>query len=316
MKKHFLYLALMAGMTLGFTACSGDDDNEAKAPELPTTKPLALAKQAVELEFTADLTAPFEKIILTETGKALLSRRELAVTDTRATASDDYFIGTYKVNGNVYTVYDNVGNVYCTLNITPNAAGTATDVTIKIGDEEEVVAKADAEEKNEESMTNTLCRDWTIVYTDLQYEADFAAVGKIFGLDKDYAPNSLNDVLRYAKTQADIDEELEEGMAITDVIFTRSGSFILLFENGKCFVGGWQWDQKVGYITYKWENEDMKTIFENENDYGDATAVFSTGTLKKVTYYTLTLKSDNITNKKNGKDEKYKVSITFFLREK
>ena len=216
----------------------------------------------------------------------------------------------------MYTVYDNVGNVYCTLNITPNAAGTATDVTIKIGDEEEVVAKADAEEKNEESMTNTLCRDWTIVYTDLQYEADFAAVGKIFGLDKDYAPNSLNDVLRYAKTQADIDEELEEGMAITDVIFTRSGSFILLFENGKCFVGGWQWDQKVGYITYKWENEDMKTIFENENDYGDATAVFGTETLKKVTYYTLTLKSDNITNKKNGKDEKYKVSITFFLREK
>ena len=119
--------------------------------------------------------------------------------------------------------------------------------------------------------------------------------------------SSFNAIFEYAKSKApNLEAKLPEDMAITDVMFTQAGSFIILFKNGKIFVGNWNWkNEKTGELGYKWDGG------EQIYNYESGKATFDVQTYKKVSYYTLTLSAD-VTD--GGKD--YSIKIAFNLQEK
>ena len=302
MKKYYFYLATACMLAL-FTACQKDDN---KTPEAPQVKTLELQDKALNLSFS-DANSPYSEVVLTETGKAVLTKNSAnEAPSTRATVYvPDYIYGTYTVTGNVYTIYDNKGMFVCHLQVNyTNDVITSTTIYLNSEINEGVTYAIQSMGKVSDSdLTQDLCRDWEIVHTHITLDGAVKA-SKVFD-----APDasSFNAIFEYAKSKApNLEAKLPEDMAITDVMFTQAGSFIILFKNGKIFVGNWNWkNEKTGELGYKWDGG------EQIYNYESGKATFDVQTYKKVSYYTLTLSAD-VTD--GGKD--YSIKIAFNLQEK
>lgn len=303
MKKFYFYLALTCILPI-FCACEKDKDDNSNAPEVKT---LELEDKAISLTIKGD--APFTSIVLTETGKAIL---EKAPEKQKAPATrpdiyiPEYIYGTYEVVGDVYTIWDNNNKFVCHLMLIKNDAGTITSTTIFLNSEVQegtTYAVTQTTKVSDSNLTQDLCRNWNICYTHITLDGAVKAT-KVFEAPE---ASSFNAFLSYAKEKApQLKAELEEGMSITDIMFTQTGSFIVLFKNGKIFVGNWNWkNEKTGELGYSWNGGEKIYTYES----GKAT--FTVETYKKVQYYTLTL-SATVTDA--GKD--YNISIAFNLEEK
>ena len=302
MKKYFIILTLTCILPL-FCACEKDKDDNPDTPELKT---LDLQEKAVSLSIKGD--APFTSIVLTETGKAILTK---AVEKTMAPATraeiyvPEYIYGRYVVTGDVYTIYDDNNRFVCHLMLLRDE-GVITSATIFLNSEVQegtTYAVQQISNVSDSDLTQDLCRNWNIRYTHITLDGAVKAT-KVFEAPE---ASSFNAFLAYAKEKApQLDAELEEGMSITDIMFTQSGSFIVLFKNGKIFVGNWSWkNEKTGELSYSWEGGEKIYTYES----GKAT--FTVETYKKEDFYTLTL-SASVTD--GGKT--YNIAIAFNLEEK
>ncbi|MBR4337707.1 MAG: hypothetical protein IKP91_05660 [Bacteroidaceae bacterium] len=305
MKKILFCLSLACMLPL-LCACQKDkEDNDAQTPEMKTPE---LKEKAISLSFK-DTTAPYSSIILTETGKAIVAKalpKQSAPSTRGGTLIPEYIYGRYEVTGDVYTIFDNSNNFVCHLQLLKNAEGTITSVKIFLNsnvDEGVAYAVEVIGKVSDSNLTQDLCRNWKISYTHITLDGAVKAT-KIFE-----APDasSFNAIFEYAKEKApQLDAEIPEKMKITDIMFTQTGSFIILFENGKIFVGTWNWkNEKTGEINYAWDGD------EKMFDYESGKATFTIETYKKVSYYTLTL-SGSVTDA--GKT--YNATIAFNLEEK
>lgn len=317
MKKKLFYLAsIMIGLT--FAACSSDDGgSEAPNPTL-TNSLLTHTDDATTLKNLYEIDAPFEEVVLTETGRAIIGPFKNAYgSKQRRTegSSSRYIIGTYKKASAIYTVYDEDGEVYCTIEFTSTTTKTA-NVKIKLMSGSEIEAEFDGEVPLGEKIaadqaTADICREWTVATTRLTHKGEVKGVmqferGKVYDGGETYDPSSMNDILRYAKTVASIDENFDEDMTINSIEFTDKGYFFIFFKNREHYVGKWSWtDKSKGYIKYDWSDEDMGNKFENGE------GIFDLRQFQKTKYYTLTLGADV---ESGGK--KYKVELSFYLNEK
>ena len=305
MKKILFCLSLACILPI-FCACNkgGGEDNDIQTPEMKTPE---LKEKAVSLSIKGD--APFTDIILTETGKAIMAKAlpEQSAPSTRAnTVIPEYIYGRYEVTGDVYTIYDDSNKFICHLQLLKNAEGTITSAKLFLNsnvDEGVTYAVEVVEKVSDSNLTQDLCRNWKICYTHITLDGAVKAT-KIFE-----APDaaSFNAIFAYAKEKApQLDANIPEKMNITDIMFTQTGSFIVLFENGKIFVGMWNWkNEKTGELNYAWDGDEK--MFE----YESGKATFTIETYKKVSYYTLTL-SGSVTDA--GKT--YNATIAFNLEEK
>jgi len=298
--KKFYYLIVLAFALPFFASCHQDDNNSADTPEVKT---LELQDKAITLTFD-QADSPYQEVVLTETGKAIITVAARANTPATRALLPEYIYGTYTVKGDIYTIYDENGMFVCHLQTIANDDSIATvKLYFNSSVSEGVTYAVEAIGKvSDSNLTQDLCRDWTIRYTHITLDGD-AKASKVFE-----APDaaSFNAIFEYAKTKANINETLPEDMAITDIIFTQSGTFVILFKNGKIFVGNWNWkNEKTGELGYSWDGGEKIYTYES----GKAT--FTVETYKKVSYYTLTL-SASIAD--GGKT--YNLSVAFNLEEK
>ena len=314
MKKKLFYLASIC-IGLAFTACSSDDGGGTAAPVQTLTDALLTNKdEAMTLSGLSDIDAPFEEIVFTETGRAIvgpiIEENGAPQRRTEGSASSNYIIGTYKTQGAIYTVYNEDGTVYCTVELLSKGEKKA-NIKITLLDASEFEGEASVGEKiPADDVTKELCREWTIATTRLRHSDGVSAVmqfekGKEYKDGVKYDPSSLNDILAYAKSVAAINESFEEDMNITSIEFTTDGRFIIYFKNKKYYVGKWSWKDKAkGYIKYDWNDASMGNKFENGE------GIFSVQKFQKQTYRTLTFGA------KIDEGKSYKVELSFFLNEK
>ncbi|MBO4430771.1 MAG: hypothetical protein J5790_05465 [Bacteroidaceae bacterium] len=318
MKKKLFYLAsILIGLT--FAACSSDDGGSVAPDPTLTNSLLTHTDDATTLKNLDDIGAPFEEIALTETGRAVIGpfTKSSSAKQRRigGTGSSKYIIGTYKRASALYTVYNEDGSEYCTIEFISKASKTA-NVKIRLMSASEIEEEFEGEVSVAEKIaadeaTAAICREWTVATTRLTHKGGVKGVmqferGKVYDGGETYDPSSLNDILRYAKTVASIDEDFDEDMTITSVEFTDKGYFFIFFKNGKHYVGKWYWTNKSkGYIKYDWSDEEMGNKFENGE------GVFDLRQFQMKKYYTLTLGADV----ESGGD-KYQVELSFYLNEK
>ena len=298
MKKYYYFLTLACTLIL-FSSCKPNDDPTSDAPELKT---LTQQDEALTLTFKS-ANAPYEQVVLTETGKAILTvNPKTEAPATRAGLLPDYIFGHYKLNGDVYTIYTEDNQFVCSLQlIKTDDVITSTKVFFSSSVSEGITYVVEAIGKvSDSNLTQDLCRNWNIRNS---ITGDVTAT-KVFEGTAEAA--SFNAIFDYAKTKAKFDETIPADMIITDIMLTQSGSFIVLFKNGKIFVGNWGWkNEKTGELSYSWDGD--QKIYSNES--GKAT--FDLQSYRKVTYYTLTLSA---TIADGGKT--YNLSIAFNLEEK
>lgn len=313
MKKIFLFLSMLA-IVMAFVACSTDGDDVTVTNEPPSSSSAPALKSNLEEAVTYRFhSGPFKEIAFTETRRAILTKRVSIASSKRRTESEkeEYIVGTYTYNGknNTYTIKDEEGKDYCTVEITNKATGKKVTAKIHMmnGDEIEDFEAEDteiAEKVATDSITTKLCREWKVVNTRLRHKDGVTAVKQF---DNPTEAASLNDILDYAKTVATITEDLEAGTTITSIEFTSDGKFCFFFENKNHYIGKWSWDNlSKGYINYEWNDDEMGNKFINGGQ-----AIFDVRTYKKVKYYTLTLAAHIEESDKN-----YNVELSFYLKEK
>ncbi len=308
MKKVSLFLSMLA-ISLAFVACSpdGNDVGTPKAPELSpvTQEPLSLVIR--------DSSSPFQSVVFAESGRAIIRLANSSMQAKTRDASeeeggDQYVIGTYQVNGNTYTVYDEKNSPYCTVELVDKTGSRiAVKIRMKSGSEVDNVeynGQAEVVEKvASDEITGKLCREWVISSTRLRHRGGVIA-GKHF--DNPLEAASFNTILQYAKTIATINEDFADDMTVTSIEFTADGTFCIFFANGKHYIGKWSWtNSKNGYLHYSWNDNSMGNKFENGE------AVFDVRQYKTVGYYTLTLGAEI----EDG-GTLYNVELSFFMNEK
>ena len=311
MKKYLYFLSVLAA-ALAFTACSSDGE-DVGAPVAPTLSSSSIKNEPMTLKFKEG--SPIKKVVLSETQKAIITvatdKYEAAPIQQNAprrapgSGEDEYIVGSFKISGSTYTIYNEAGDEYCTL-VVVSKDGSKASVKVSLKAESTVYeGEADVAEKiASDEITNILCREWTIATTRLRHKGGVTGV-KQFEKPTDN-PASLNDILTYAKSVATINEHFDDDMTITSIDFTSDGTFCIFFKNNKHYIGEWKWkDSGKGIIKYGWDNENMGNKFEN----GQAT--FDLRQYKKVGYYTLTLGADI----QDGGNT-YQVELSFYLNEK
>lgn len=293
MKKNFFYMMLVALLPLAFVACSSDDDDEPKAP---TLKEAAFTQQAVKLNLTSDVALPngrsLQKIDFTDAGTAVLTLKPASQAATRSNDSGNYINGTYTVDGDTYYVQAVGLDKFVVVIESKN--GKLAGLVFKFNNGEEINAQAEVGDKlPADEVTKKIVGKWGIKATRIRHTGDVKGV-------KDFAGCNLNEILAYAKSKAEFDEEFETGEVVTALEFTSTMSFYIYYKNGNKDCGTWAWVNKdKGTIKYHWEEQDMGNKFMN----GEAVFDVREG------YYCLTLSA----NIETRKQEKYDVSSTWFL---
>lgn len=336
MKKNFLYLA-MAFMAFAFTACSDDDDNGSSKKDdteikgevkLLDTKSLKHEGEGkdITLKSEIDENVPFDRLILTEDGKAVIENLNVpkipqAMAKNRASyETENLFLGIYETTDYGYLIYDYDKNPYCYIVVVDKDDTSNLQLYgIKMADPNDLITEReklmedmklyDGEETitliDESEYTKKLCRTWNISSTRLRHYAfsnGKSAVVKVWDAP---AASNLNTILDYAQSKANIDESFDPNMILTDLIFTRTGNIIMFFENGDYYVGKWSWENRAqGVLKYNWDDLGMGNKFENGH------ATFDVRTYKKKEWYVLTLGADIV-----NKDDTYKIQLSFYLEE-
>lgn len=288
MNKKFFYVMCMALTSMAFVACGGDDEPEPE--KAPTLKTPAYAEQASSLTI-ADAKAPYKYIEFTESGRAVLQLNVNPEVKTRDVVDIvSYIAGTFAWDGNKYTIYGPDKKVICTVQTAK--LGNKVSIRIEMPDGTVFEGEGTVATKASSDATNTISRSWKVTETVLTYEAEATGGKKFTGCN-------LNEILAYAQRKGTFNETLSTNKVVTEIVFTRSGSFFIFYANEENDYGTWNWqDATKGTLSYRWREANMGNKFES----GVATFDVRKG------QYCLTLKADT--------DAGDKVSMTCYLAEK
>lgn len=289
----------MAMFVMGMaTACSSDDDDASlDTPEFEESA----AKYVIE-----DNASPYSSIELTASGNYLIQQtgysaakpaRVPAAGATNkasliASALKGHFAGLGTVHGTrsyseiLYGKYTKTGDDtyylegFGTMTITSDASGNAYSLVITPngGAAKEYTAKKQNADLNSD-MSNKLCRTWSLVkfrmYMRYEGETLFdetdatleGLVKKIYNSLKKKFPEMSED---------EFDFDMEVDAMPEQVIFTKSGTYVVYYTNSELAVSTWKWgDESKGILRYSW-NPDS---FDDEYESGDVKVEFKGGQL-------------------------------------
>ena len=174
--------------------------------------------------------------------------------------------GTYKKTGNGVYVLDGFGTIVIKGG---DNNSISLDITTNNGNKVEVGAmKADQYESS--TKTNALCRTWDL--------------GKVL-VHSPSGDLSYANMLDYLKGEKHIEEEDDYP---TNIIFTQSGTYVVLYSNKELAVSTWAWENEAtGRARYSWDYSNIYSgdiidiVFEGRQAL--VTEYFSS--TKSVTYY-------------------------------
>lgn len=268
MKKIKLLWAIIFAtvMSLGFTACSSDDDE----PEDPQndisqfTNP-TMADEAARFTIT-DADAPYSSVELTESGKYVVLPSFYAQTQAADQAkpkcqfasvnpaqsrsgADGVFTGKYtKVSEGEY-ILEGFGSLTVT-----GSSQEACELIICLENGTEINLGAQKEEVlATDPTTLALCRSWKFeqvrfreTYSGIVVSDRSSDIKDLSNLSKQIGQDIYNFMQKYGAldegdTPSDYEPDLS-GMA-EEAIFTKTGSY-LLFLNGQLSANIWRWNNK------------------------------------------------------------------------
>lgn len=308
MKKSFLILAALVLTAIGFTACSSEDEKSGTI-ELPAqpykADAVRLDFQGNEIGYKLDGSEAQYKITeleLTESGYYFVRLEKHLTFESKVTRAEDndyvYLFGmytkdadgNYKLEGFGVVSITNLGGGKATVKITlQNTDGSSVSVSVNV--------TPPANNVNEGSTpTENLCKAWKIKNTRVE----------ISGVKAFYQEDGcdINSIFDYIKQHANLTDELSVNQKIESIIFSKNGTFSLVYANGKTDRAEWQWEKPatgnpaVGTLKYTWEFGDMGYSFV---DGTASVTIQPVGTPSQLRLYGTA---------KNGKGETKKVTIT------
>ena len=268
--RNSLLLMVLTAMTLTLASCSKDDDNDNGKPNdthAQTIPAPPYKDDAVKLSLpdnnisVGGLRANVTALELGEGGTYIVTYTLVATT--RAADGTSYKTGKYTKSNDSYNL-----SGFATVTINGKSGSTYT-IVVKTTDgvSTELNATAATGGVATGAMTDNLCRTWTIENTRLTMEVEGITAGRDFP-----GTCNLNALIAYAKDRGmKINDEVEENSVVTGITFSRAGTFLINYMNGKNDVGKWNWaSQASGTISYGWNDPDMGNSLEN----GEATVAF------------------------------------------
>ena len=286
MKKTNLFKYLLGAVAvmsaLNFVSCSksDDDSNDGNANSGTLDTP-AYESDAAKFVISGssssyksiELTASGEYIIIPQ-GSPYAAKRRAAMRqsffnfstirglDTRA-SSTQILYGKYKKTGDGEYQLEGFGTVKVQM-----AEGTACSLTLTPTGGTSYTLQATKKTTVEGStMTNQLCRSWTIDRVRFQLSFAGKSVDKTVTLDNQYdlylaVANTWPEMMEgeplmsreeFNKNKEGLFENTPER-----VVFTKSGTYMVYYEEGKLAVATWMWeDEASGKFRFSWNYNNM-----------------------------------------------------------
>ena len=299
-KGKYMVMALVAACAL--TACSNDDEGDGN--NNPPTTPPTLDTPAYEASaakyVVTDVNADIHSIELTASGNYIIRLNSVlsansttpeevsaakkpsvmknpaaSAAQTRYTQFSNILYGEYtKTGDNQYSLGD-----YGTLTVTQDAGGAyALQVERASGQTYNLKANK-AGTPQQGSASNALCRTWNIS----QWRAYMRINGQTM---YDFTANSvgeLNEMLAQwgqendeEYTEGDYEVEFDNSNAPEQVVFCKTGTYLVLYANNVLAVSTWRWANTAqNKIQYSW-NPDS---FDDTNVSGEASISYSNNRL-------------------------------------
>ena len=279
--------AVMA--TISFTACSNDNDaaNEITTPKYENDAKKFDIKNDSELQ-SIELTASGNYVVMTKANNATTRANEnmkysALVTpwkaETRAGnyVSGNVTYGSYTKNEDGSYYLEGYGTIY----ISADGEGDVS-ITVKRGSTTKTIRASVVVNKIEGAMADKLCRTWNIVgykmvlkYKDqelLNVEGKFLS-----DLYKNFSAKWKHSGYWDGEDMGEepSDEELTEidNLSPLSVVFSKCGTYVVLYKNKMIGVAHWNWKSEVNFIFhYSWDNNfaadvvgDAKLEFSDDN---------------------------------------------------
>ena len=286
-----MILSLMFGMTV-FTSCSSDSDG---GTNLTDAK---YESTAAKYEIQGS-SAPYSSIELTASGDYIIIKNSLAasrpfaltdkiaskfiarpVEETRGYASPIIHGKYTKISDTEYKLEG-----FGTITISNSTSGAYSLEITETGKSTYTLTAAKATQNPSSDITKNLCRTWS--FASYRLEMTVPKLGKV--LDGEYTFNDegtdrlnrdLYNVLKsygainmtyeqFLKTEGAV--EIDASDMPESVIFTKTGTYVVLYANETLAVSTWTWtDESKGILHYSWDYSDMY----NKNHSGDIQVSF------------------------------------------
>ena len=274
MKKVILALAALTTFGLAFTACGGDDEPASKTEKFlpaPASSDLSVRVDADDNgqpngfidETTGDNTG-IVTVETTEEGKVGIGvlpssplNRDVASLsgvekkDINALLTILFFDAT--LTGNTYQL-----GSYGTIIIIRD--GMKFKFILNLFGCEYTFTAIPKEKLPASDRTTSLCRDWKVKSCQVQTKVSGATIGKNFN------GCNLNEIEAWLigkGVQISPKDQLPAKSNILLLSFTRSGSYMIKYENEKIDAADWWWaNESQGSLKYTWRGEDMGNAYE------------------------------------------------------
>ena len=271
MKKNALIalsMIMLSVFSFTFTSCGDDDDDD--APVIVTPKyaedaalyQISGKSDITSIEFTEDgmyiITKANESSKAKGWGKFVKSKSISSFTRSESDAYN-YIFGKYTKNGDVYTLegfgtitVEKKGDVNVSLKIQPTGkeAYTLSAQPVKKFDDSEII--------------NKLCRTWKFENGRLVVKKGDSVVVDKTSTQLSVLSTTLDSVYH---------ESPDNYYDVEEVIFTKSGSYIVKYTDNTLAVAQWKWkDENKGLIYFTWEygkfDEEsvIEVSFDKNND--------------------------------------------------
>lgn len=266
MMKKLLLLLMVASATFAFVSCSKDDEDDSPAESTETYEALGFDAPKFDKEsalylitsagsgiYSIELTPTGEYIVMDEEDGAKASpmlspRRSNMYKSTHQTrnswatrsSSDGYVsYGKYTKTGDGQYKLEGYGTI-----AVKGGEGNAVSLTITLLNGNKI--NVGAMKRNQYSstpVTNAICRKWKLGKCVLHKKTG------------DVTYSSIEDMDRHEETNFSEDEVEWEPV---EILFTKSGSYIVFFTNQTLDVSTWAWtNESTGEARYSWDWDNL-----------------------------------------------------------
>ena len=287
--------AAMAALLMGtMVACSDDDDDDNGGGNNSQFETPKYEGEAARLVIDDQRTSPYKSIELTASGNFIIQPSEyvnnapqkvpvaskknmlqrlagmmnahISMPETRYEVYSLIAYGKYTKTGENHYNLEGFG----TLTINKDANGTVRSIVLTTAGKHPEEYTAHRQNTNINSdMSNKLCRTWCIesyryyakingkTYVDLAADTFAEMITKMYNWSKKNDPD-------FDESEWDDMEDMKNDPTPENVIFTKTGTYIVLYSNKQLAVSTWIWqDEKNGILRYSWNPD-------NFNDYDEA----------------------------------------------
>ena len=229
----------------GLTSCNKDDGTKKETDQV-------FGKLVI-----SDENSPIQSIELTKDFEYIVTKKPAQTkSDSELDLNDVWVYGNFTIVDGWYFL-QGFGKIAIDL-----LSGGAAEVSIDTGDWDDKVHASLASTVNKTEIDRSLCRHWVIDQTDFLLSYNEIPLLHLNSAGCDFS-KWHKAILQWFKFTGNKNEEQQMDRECTGLIFTESGTYAVLFDNGKVNVGSWNWENsKDGSLKCDWSNQ-YKSFFKD-----------------------------------------------------